>query len=474
MNTMKFIYKILSAFLIAAVFSACEIFEIDPVTNPNAADAAVVESGATQSQLQGLVTGLESRHRNYVALTSRAFGTFGREILPYRDSDPRYTQDWLGRELPPDPQFFLVNNIYNSAYQAIKQANFLMESAANTSSVTASDLAGINGFAKTIQGWQYMIVYLHQYDNGMRIDVDDPLNPGPRLSRTEALAQIRTILDDGFNDLNGATFPFTLTAGFVDRTNRNGDSFNSVTGLMQINRAIAARAAIYAEDWSGALSALNQSFMGDINSLTVDDLQIGPAHSYSGPPGFFNPLFFPFDVFSTQMEVVHPVVLRDTVAGDLRNDKFFERVNNPVTNQALQEYTATHQDGRWPNNTADIPFIRIEELVLIYAEASAQSGNVGDAVNAIDQIRTLNNIGPYTGATDTQSLIDEILFQRRYSLWFESLPHRWVDLRRYNRLSDLEGNWQTTNGAFIASDEEIFTQMAIPQAELSWDALQNQ
>ena len=33
------------------------------------------------------------------------------------------------------------------------------------------------------------------------------------------------------------------------------------------------------------------------------------------------------------------------------------------------------------------------------------------------------------------ALIDEMLKQRRYSLYFEGL--RWIDLRRYNRLTDL-------------------------------------
>ncbi len=40
----------------------------------------------------------------------------------------------------------------------------------------------------------------------------------------------------------------------------------------------------------------------------------------------------------------------------------------------------------------------------------------------------------YTGPTDTESLLEKILFQRRYSLWAEG-GHRWIDLRRTNRLN---------------------------------------
>jgi len=57
------------------------------------------------------------------------------------------------------------------------------------------------------------------------------------------------------------------------------------------------------------------------------------------------------------------------------------------------------------------------------------------------------------------------LFQRRYSLWFEPGAHRWVDLRRYNRLSEIP----------VAQDSgAVFTQLAIPDNELNWDKFKAQ
>mgnify|MGYP000744786300 FL=1 len=44
------------------------------------------------------------------------------------------------------------------------------------------------------------------------------------------------------------------------------------------------------------------------------------------------------------------------------------------------------------------------------------------------------NIGDYTGPTTTDALTEELLRQRRYSLWSEN--HRMFDLRRYN-MSDM-------------------------------------
>ena len=39
------------------------------------------------------------------------------------------------------------------------------------------------------------------------------------------------------------------------------------------------------------------------------------------------------------------------------------------------------------------------------------------------------------GAITQAALINEMLYQRRFSLFFEG--HRWVDMRRYNKLNEL-------------------------------------
>ena len=57
------------------------------------------------------------------------------------------------------------------------------------------------------------------------------------------------------------------------------------------------------------------------------------------------------------------------------------------------------------------------------------------AVTAIDVIRTAAGLPGYSGAVTMADVMDEILNQRRYSLYGEG--HRWVDMRRTNRLADL-------------------------------------
>jgi len=86
--------------------------------------------------------------------------------------------------------------------------------------------------------------------------------------------------------------------------------------------------------------------------------------------------------------------------------------------------------------SAPIPIIRNEELILLRAEASLGQGNIASAVSDINIIRTrAGGLAPYSGALTATAVLDELLYNRRYSLYFEG--HRWIDVRRHNRLSQL-------------------------------------
>jgi hypothetical protein len=301
---------------------------------------------------------------------------------------------------------------------------------------------------------------MQQYNNGIRFDVDEPLNPGPFLDYDDALAAIRMLLDEGNSDLNnaGSSFFFDLTSGF--------SGFNDPDGMQQVNRAIAARLALYAEDYQGALTALNNSFMDlNVTESTSEKMNIGPAHVYGEAPDINNPLFYPLDQSTNTILIVHPALIEDALPGDARLNKFAERVNNPVQNSGITDANGNqllgrYQDARWATNTSPIPFIRNEELILIYAEANAQLGNVTEAVDAINTVRNTWGLDDYDGATDTESLIDEILFQRRYSLWAEA-GHRWIDLRRTGRLNSDYIDLRDTGN--------IFTQVARRTSETNWE-----
>ena len=277
--------------------------------------------------------------------------------------------------------------------------------------------AGI-AYAKTVQAHELLMVLNLQYDNGIRVDVSNPDNLGPYLSKDESLNAIQVLLNEANNDLKGnpATFPFSTTL-----------YSNIASEFSKFNRALAARVAVYREDWAQANTALTESFL----SLT-GDLTDGVYYLFSTAGGdLLNSVFFPLNSAQGETRVAHPKFVSEADAGDTRLSKAPQRTSIAK----LDNLESNYDFFVYKSNVDPIPIIRNEELVLLYAEVQAQLGNTTNATTAINRVRTAASVGNYSGATDLNSLITEILKQRRYSLFGEG--HRWIDMRRYDRLNQL-------------------------------------
>lgn len=150
------------------------------------------------------------------------------------------------------------------------------------------------------------------------------------------------------------------------------------------------------------------------------------------------------------MRLAHPSYATDIEAGDDRINKATLR----TTPASLSGLTSNRDVWVYTSGTAPIPIIRNEELILIYAEANIQTNNLPEGVRAINVIRRGHNLGDYSGVVTQAALITEMLKQRRYSLYFEG--HRWVDLRRYNRLSELP---------IDRTGDDVWTRFPLPVTE---------
>lgn len=426
---MKYLNKLLLVALLIAGISACDFLDPEQIDDPNSPSIEGVLNNASKAQLQNLVTGLEFRHRASTG-ANNIMSTFGREIYPMFASDPRFVNQWIGvgedANAETDPTFFGSGGTYNTPYRAVLQGNILIQSANNTEAITEQERSGYLGFAKTIQAYNYLIPLNTQYTNGIRIDVDDVDELGPFLDYDQALQAIRDLLDDGLTDLNaaGSSFPFNLTSGF--------DQFSTPSTMADLNRAIAARVAIYQEDWDGAQQAVEDAAPFFELAEGAEVMNKGGYFVYGDPPDIFNPFYYIPNTSSTQLPMAHPSFVNDAEAGDMRVDnKIFVR-DDTLT---LQGIGSPYQDNRFEGTGDSFPFFRNEELILIYAEALAQQDDLINALDAINTVRNTWGLDDFA-STSQAEVIDQILHERRYSLWFEG-GHRWIDMRRYDRLDEL-------------------------------------
>ncbi|MFT5165555.1 MAG: hypothetical protein ACI8P3_000782 [Saprospiraceae bacterium] len=413
---MKNLKYILFALLLTPMVSC----DIEDLPNPNGSSIAGFDKDATKSALQTLVTGMEDLLRQETGFYYDVTSIVGREYYFFTGSDPRYTGEVLGKEAATlDNAGFYGTRPYFGRYRTIRTANVLIDGATNSSLITAEELNGYHGFAKTMQAYEYHLVANLQYQNGIRIDVKDPDNLGGFVLYDDALVAINRLLDEARTDLQaaGGTFPFNLSGAMA--------GFDTPATFIQFNRALSARISLYQGDKTEALNRLGDSFMD-----LAGDLNVGPARFYSTSGGdFANNLFRTPD--QSDALIAHPSFVSDATPNDDRLSKVVERPSGTLALDGLQgDYDV------WVYKTLNdfVPYMRNEELILIYAEANVGSNN-GEAETAINVIRNAANIGDYSGATDAASLLNEILYQRRYSLFGEG--HRWVDNRRLGRLSDL-------------------------------------
>ena len=429
---MKTLVNKIIAVSVLMTLSACSL---DDIENPNAPTLASLESGSSQQELRLLVSGTEAVIRNDLEFHYETISIIGREYYDLTGVDPRYTGELLVG--PLDNNGFLTTRAYSAWYKVVQSSNLLITSVEN--SVTAlSDgaLDGYLGFARTMKAYALLMVSQRQFSNGIRIDVNDPENLGPFLGYDAALTEIANMLNDANTELANAAsdfaagedeFDFSLSSGFA--------GFDTPSTFAQFNRAIAARLAIYQNNKAGALSLLGDSFLDEGASL-----DLGAYHVF-GLTGndIANNLFYVPDL-EGQEYMAHPSFEADAEMNDTRvttKTDVFDPDDDPDLGPltiTFDDLSGSRQVSIYGSNVDPVPIIRNEELLLIYAEANIGTNNT-EAIRVLDIIRNAAGLPNYSGGTSDAEVEVEMLNQRRYSLFGEG--HRWIDMRRYNRLDEL-------------------------------------
>ena len=398
-------------------FTCCEL---DEVINPNAATIVSVQNGASQADIQLLAVGLEAIMRNDLEYHYDTVSILGRDYYDLTGVDPRYTGEIL--KGPLDNNGFLTTRSYAAWYKVVKSANILIEAVVNSEAGFSDQVKNsYYGYAKTLKAYALLMVANRQYTNGIRLDVSDPNNLGPNVTYNDALSGIKSLLNEASGELSngGSSFDFKISSGFL--------GFDTPATFNEFNRALTARTALYQDDKAGVISALGNSFFE-----RDGDLWKGPAHIFGATGNdILNAQFHVLDQ-SGEEYMIHDSWISDAEEGDTRVlDKSFLLTGGTTSFDGL---SADYQVAVYKSNVDPVYLIRNEELLLMYAEANIGTDNI-EAVDAINVVRNAAGLADYSGAVDNDSILEEVLNQRRYSLFAEG--HRWIDLRRLGKLNSI-------------------------------------
>jgi starch-binding outer membrane protein, SusD/RagB family len=405
--------------------AACKEVTVPNFNSPNVEQLTGAPNAATMNTT---VLGLLVGARATVGTYATGLGILGREVYNLDGAEPRNVLGYLVG--PLEPGGFVADVGWTATYRQLLTAQTILAGVDKVPDYSAAQKEGVKGFAKTFMAMAYVDQLRVRDTFGIVLDVDPSAQQiGAFVTRDEGYARAAQLLDEAKAHLAaaGTAFPFALHSGFA--------GFNTPPTFLRFNRAIKARMEVYRQRWQDALTALGESFISTA-SPSAASLAAGVYHVFSTASGdALNPLYDP----APRALAAVPSFLTDAQRRadgslDLRASA---KATVGTVSLSTQGVTSNVRITAYASNTAPVPVIKNEELILLRAEANLNLGNRQAAIDDLNFVRVNSGGLAPLAAGFSGDLVGELLYNRRYSL-FDEYGHRWVDMRRYNRLAQLE------------------------------------
>jgi len=449
------------------LLASCNADRLD-ITNPNSPTVAGA-SGDPQA-IQLFVTGLLRQNRNTRVGFITSTGRFGRELYIYTPQEGRNTSAYLiglSGQNKIDPSGFAIEN-WAGPYFNLRDIFNFKKTVAGSAALSATEKSAAQGLAKTLEAIELLTIISTRDSIGLVIDQNvDATVLAPFVTRDSAYKYILAQFASAATDLaaGGPAFPFTMHTGFT--------GFNTPATFAQFNRAMSARAAAYyatsgggATAWQRALTDLNASFI-NAAATTRAALDAGVVLPYSAATGDAinglsvtnNTDLYAHESFNTDAPLK---------ADGTKDNRFLAKIGSRPARSGPQGLGIQSTIGFQihPTTASTIPIIRNEELLLLRAEVLLATGDKAGSIAIINQIRVNSGgLAPstLTTASADATVLTELLLQKRYSLMLEG--HRWIDMRRYNRLDQLPIDITSgTNRHFVARVQPLPTAECLTRA----------
>jgi hypothetical protein len=444
------------ALLAAVVTAAACNFDI---VNPNAPEQ--IGTDPSRPRVAAAATGLLIAARADQTAWVLKVAIMGREGYRFDTAEPRYVSELISGPLDPGSGF--GGGQWPSEFQAVKSAYNLLNVIGTASALSTAEQNAVRGFAHTMIAYSFMTVLEAHTEDSIPIDVNRTLDQAlaPFVTNVAAYAHVASLLDSARTELNagGSAFPFDLGTGFA--------GFDQPSTFLAFNRALMARVQAYRASpqigctacWDSVLTAITAAApaFGADTSVSLDN---GVYFTYSAtlPGDVANGLF---QDPASAIQVVHHFVT-DSVekkADATLDNRYLAKVTPRGSSISSGNGLASDKSWiRYPTPSSPVPIIRNEELILLRAEANLGKTNNALAATDINAIRVKSGglpAIPTLAGAGAPAILSELFKQRFYSLLYEG--HRWVDLRRYNRMGTLQPD---------RVGDVFFTTLPIPNNEV--------
>lgn len=162
-----------------------------------------------------------------------------------------------------------------------------------------------------------------------------------------------------------------------------------------------------------------------------DGISIGTNYSQTGPTGTKSEYVADYGFFNMYAD------------NDVRKDVYFE--TSAFEGTEYNHIAKYKQRPGSPVNVADVPVIRMDEITLNLAEALVNLSDNGNALTALDALRSQRYSGFSSGGETGTALKDAILMERRLELAYEG--HRFFDIKRQGTGFTRSSNGDLSDGS---------------------------
>lgn len=348
---------------------------------------------------------------------------------------------------------------WGSHYEVIQDANLLI-GAIPEGVVDAATLSRFRGEALALRAFaMHNLVKVYGYDPGnfdqgeleANWDAGIIIRTEPTIDLTDADLRPRSSVNDVYTQILQ-----DLTDAKALLTGVNSDNTFATEAFVD---ALRARVNLYAGNWSAAVSSAQAAITNSGRSLasTEDDVADMFDENIGGHPeaifkgvvnsdtegggwGNSGPGTYTSTGFLAQLPTQFLVDKYDDAAdfrlGWYRDCAAAQRIalNQPTGCADVNDggFSLVKFNGDKGNHVDDLPFIRLAEMYLIWAEAAAKdANNPNAAAGPLNTLRAARNVGAVPAFASITEMEDFILDERMRELALEG--HRFYDLKRLQR-----------------------------------------
>ncbi|WP_046757354.1 RagB/SusD family nutrient uptake outer membrane protein [Kordia jejudonensis] len=435
----KYIHYII--IIIAYLSFSCEDYvDVEPL-NTLSASSALNSSEKVIGALNGVYNTMSSTRLlgGDLIFVSELLGSDGKINFGGTFNDPRQI---INKQILTTNS--RVNNIFNTGYSTINQANLVLEAIDIVNDADRDSVEGEALFARALMHFELVKLFAKPYSDGNASSnlgivlktTASPFNGGDIADECNTRSTVQQVYDSVVTDLIRATALVPSSNGIY-------------TNKATVN-AVLARVYLQMGNYAGARDAANEAINEAGASLV-------PTYRFA----FAQDANTSEDIFSIQVSEIDGTNGMNTFwapsgqggRGDVRiTDGFIgfltsqnRGVNaNPNVAMIIGSYTT-----KWYNQFGNIQMVRLPELLLIRAEANLE---LGTAVGATPQ-QDLNTVRNRVGLPNITATVNSVLAERIAELAFEG-----------QYLHDFKRRQFTIEGFAFDADELVFP---IPQNQIN-------